>query len=201
MFTLVRHGESQANACLDFKTLDVASIELTALGWKQAAALANTLPVPDRVILSPYIRARQTAEPTLAKYAVPTIEMAVQEFTYLAPYPNSTTSDRAPRIESYWSKYDPHYREGDVAESFSDLIYRVEALLSRSYAGHTVVFTHGQFMKAVIHHHIHGYPTPTAKTMRSYHAFITNSDVPNCAMLPLMFYGGVCWMSCLYPPG
>jgi 2,3-bisphosphoglycerate-dependent phosphoglycerate mutase len=84
MLWLVRHGESEANA--GGITSDCTGIELTLCGRAKAEAVAAACPErPAWVGLSPYLRARQTAEPLLARYAdVPIEELPVQEFTYLA---------------------------------------------------------------------------------------------------------------------
>jgi broad specificity phosphatase PhoE len=56
---LVRHGETEANA--RGLLLGRADPPLTALGRRQAAALALALGQPDRIITSPLRRARDTA--------------------------------------------------------------------------------------------------------------------------------------------
>ena len=60
MLILVRHGQTDANAArLLLGRLDP---ELNEVGRAQAATLAAALPRPDRVITSPLLRARQTAD-------------------------------------------------------------------------------------------------------------------------------------------
>lgn len=64
---LIRHGESEANVGLP--TSDPASIPLTEKGRQQAEQIAEKLTItPDLIIVSPYLRARQTAEPTIKHF-------------------------------------------------------------------------------------------------------------------------------------
>ncbi|MGH9118800.1 MAG: histidine phosphatase family protein [Acidimicrobiales bacterium] len=60
MLILVRHGQTDANA--NGLLLGRMDVELNERGRAQAAALAEHLPRPDRVIASPLLRARTTAE-------------------------------------------------------------------------------------------------------------------------------------------
>jgi broad specificity phosphatase PhoE len=62
---IVRHGQTQANA--DGLILGRGDPPLTDLGRRQAAALAEALPVPAVVVSSPLQRARETA----AAFGVP----------------------------------------------------------------------------------------------------------------------------------
>lgn len=65
-----RHGESAANA--GKATDDPASIPLTDIGLRQADAIAREFPqMPDLLVSSPFLRARQTAESTSAMAGVP----------------------------------------------------------------------------------------------------------------------------------
>jgi len=81
---LIRHAESLAN--IGESTSTPRDIPLSANGLKQAEHLADTVDArPDLIILSPYDRSRQTAEPFLRSY--PDVEnetFNVQEFTYLS---------------------------------------------------------------------------------------------------------------------
>jgi broad specificity phosphatase PhoE len=64
----IRHAESAANAGLP--TTDPGGIPLTENG-KVAAGLAAAEydgPEPDLIVISPYLRARQTSEPFLARF-------------------------------------------------------------------------------------------------------------------------------------
>jgi 2,3-bisphosphoglycerate-dependent phosphoglycerate mutase len=95
MLWLVRHGESEANA--GDVTGDRDSPPLTAVGRDQATRVASAFPAaPDRVVLSPYVRAIQTAGPLLARFPAVLVESAaVQEFAYLAAHRHQGTDAAA----------------------------------------------------------------------------------------------------------
>lgn len=151
---LVQHGESAANAGI--ATTDSATIPLTPAGWSQAHQVAAGLPQrPDLIVVSPYLRTQQTAEPTMRRFAdVPVETWPVQEFTYLAPSRciDTTAGQRRPLVEAYWHRCDPNHAGGSDAESFSAMLGRVRDLrgrLAAHQAGCVVVFTHGQVMQAL----------------------------------------------------
>ena len=152
---LIRHGESAANAGLS--THDPALIELTPTGIAQARQIADSLSCQPRlVITSPFIRARATAMPTLDTYPqVPVCTWPVQEFTYLTASrcAHTTTAARRPWVEAYWCAADPDYRDGPDAETFREFIERAQAFLDRLEGceqDDIVVFSHGQFISAVV---------------------------------------------------
>ena len=60
MLVLVRHGRTEANAARKLQGL--LDLPLDDVGYAQAAGVAQWLGKPDRVISSPLVRARQTAE-------------------------------------------------------------------------------------------------------------------------------------------
>src|SRR5260370_41022189 len=72
---LLRHGQSYFNLHLNKTRVDpgIEDPELTALGAEQAADAAAQLAevALTRIIISPYTRAFQTAEPILAVHQVP----------------------------------------------------------------------------------------------------------------------------------
>ncbi len=72
---LLRHGQSYFNLHFTENRVDpgIEDPELTPLGVEQAAAAAAQLAgaALTRIIISPYIRALQTAEPILAMHKVP----------------------------------------------------------------------------------------------------------------------------------
>jgi broad specificity phosphatase PhoE len=153
--TFIRHGESTGNA--GFATRDLSQIGLTEKGWHQAEELARSWAErPTRIIVSPYVRARLTAQPTIDRFpGVPVEQWPVHEFTYLEPsrWNGTSRKSRLSAIEAYWQAADPEYQDGPGAESFAKLLRRVENALNRlangSDCGNVLVFTHGQFMQAV----------------------------------------------------
>lgn len=151
----LRHGQSTGNA--GFPCDDLALLELTELGWNQAREIAASwIEAPDLIVTSPYLRARQTAAPTVERFPeVPVEVWPIQEFTYLRPsrWNGTLSAERKPFLERYWDKADPAYCDGEGAESFSSLLKRAEAALQllASYPTDTqvYVFSHGQFIQAV----------------------------------------------------
>ncbi len=152
---LIRHAESAANA--GAATSDPASIPLSEAGQAQAQALAiaTALPrQPDLIVISPFLRTRQTAEPTMRRFPDVAVETwPVQEFTYLSPSrcADMTAAQRRPLVEAYWQRCEPEHVDGPGAESFSAMLQRVRWLreqLATHAADRIVVFTHGQVMQA-----------------------------------------------------
>ena len=194
MLWLVRHGESEANA--GGITSDPAGIELTPRGRAQAEAIAASCPErPAWIGLSPFLRARQTAEPLLARYPdVPVKELAVQEFTYLAVARCAGTSGstRRPLRGAYWSRMDPGYVDGEGAESFGMLWKRASAFLrwAEGRAGPGAVFSHEQFIRAVMTEAVDGVGEPTERDMRRFLALGGRLPIPNGAVVRVRRGGG-----------
>ena len=148
---LVRHAESTANA--GGRTKDPESTALSEHGHRQAQALR--LPgTPKRIVVSRYIRTRQTAEHTIARYPGAAVEVwPVEEYTFLdtSKYENTTQDERLPFAEAYFDRNDPHYRDGGDAESFYDVLSRAASTLDqlKTVEHPTVVFTHGRFLQVL----------------------------------------------------
>jgi broad specificity phosphatase PhoE len=151
----IRHGESTANA--GAASREPATIALTALGEQQAHVVAASFATaPELLISSPFLRARQTAAPTAARYAHTPMEIwPVEEFTYLSPARciNTTAEQRRPWVAGYWHRNDPSAVDGSGAESFAAFIARISDALHRLAERPErliAVFGHGQFMKAIL---------------------------------------------------
>ncbi len=152
----IRHGESASNAGLP--TYDHEKIPLTEKGELQAQEVASQIPfVPHLIIVSPFSRARGTASPTLLRFNGTAFEVwpEVREFTYLSPAScvGTTSADRKKRVEAYWNAADPDYIDGEGAESFRQLLERVDSTLQRLSeltAKNIVVFSHAQFIRALL---------------------------------------------------
>jgi broad specificity phosphatase PhoE len=151
----IRHGQSTGNAGVP--SPDLATIELTDLGWQQAHAVAASwVEAPTLLVTSPYLRTQQTAAPTIARFPdVPVAVWPVEEFTYLQParWNGTLAAERAPHLARYWGRADPDYCDGPGSESFGTLLRRAEAALHRLAAlpagSLAYVFSHGQFIQAV----------------------------------------------------
>lgn len=152
---LVRHGQSTSNAGLP--AVGHGEVPLTALGEEQAREVAHRVErQPDRLIVSPFLRAQATAEPIRARWpSVPCETWPIEELTYLSPARcHGTTADtRRPWIENYWRRCDPDYRDGPDAESFRHFMGRLGDFHRRLLAvdgGFVIAVGHGQFFRAYL---------------------------------------------------
>jgi broad specificity phosphatase PhoE len=151
---MVRHGQSVANA--GGVTADHVTNPLTDFGWEQARKFAQSFShKPRRFILSPFLRAQQTAEPMLQRFPdVPVEIWPVHEFTYLEPTRHNGTCEaqRTPAVIEFWNRADPAFVDGPDAESFSSFVERARDAARRLAAlppgGSIVIFTHGFWMQA-----------------------------------------------------
>lgn len=151
---LVRHGQSVANA--GGRTTNHDTNPLTELGQTQATHFAEHLDcTPTLFIVSPFLRAQQTAQPLLRRFPdVPVEEWPIQEFTFLDPtlHNDSTEEDRQPHVLDYWRRQDPAFTDGLGAESFQQFLDRareaIRRLMKTNPGGCVVIFGHGFFMQA-----------------------------------------------------
>lgn len=149
---LVRHGQSTAN--MGIWNSKPETISLNKTGERQAYEIADQVNTkPDMIIVSPFKRAQQTAQPLIQRWPDVRIETwPIQEFTYLDPkkYESATRLQRKAAILSYWKRLDPFFCDGEGVECFSDFIQRLENFHQRitEKTGYIVVFGHGQFFKA-----------------------------------------------------
>jgi 2,3-bisphosphoglycerate-dependent phosphoglycerate mutase len=184
---LIRHGESTSNA--GEATKDASSIPLTDRGWQQARETACKFAIaPDLIVVSPYLRARQTAAPTAELFPDVPIEIwQVQEFTYLSPVrcANTTVEQRRPLVDAYWHTSDPRLVDGPGAESFSQMLDRVQAAARRIEtlsASNIAIFTHGHIMQAW--RMLADNPQASDKAdMKRYFAAFLDRPIENCEWL------------------
>ena len=183
---VIRHAQSVANAGLATTSPD--SISLTELGHTQAQILAdNIASPPDLVISSPFERAIQTALPLARRYPqVPLKIWAVEEFTYLSPSQlvDTTQAARKPMVDSYWNAGDQAAIDVPGAESFIELLKRAKVMidqLAASTADSILVFSHGQFIRAVAWFIRHGEDAGTPEKMRLFRELDTKDPLPNYA--------------------
>lgn len=192
---LIRHAESAANAGL--RTTSPDSIPLTDHGILQAQALAATITsVPDLIVSSPFERAQATALPTADFFPnTPFKIWPVHEFTYLSPdrLVGTTQSDRKPKADAYWQLGDMKFIDGPGAECFSELLIRAKAMLDRlatTEAQRALVFSHGQFIRAVTWYIRHGEAAGTPENMRLFRELDTKEPLRNCASYELELRDG-----------
>lgn len=154
MMYFIRHAQSLAN--IGGTTSDATQIPLTELGWQQAHALLDRFAQVDRIIISPYLRTRHTAQPLLDRTSLIPEVWQIQEFNYLSSvkYANTSVAERKHIVDAYWQNKDIEYCDGDDAESFADFYRRTQHMLIRCQALHQqapeqtiLVFTHGRVMQ------------------------------------------------------
>lgn len=186
-----RHGESAANAGL--VTSNPADIPLTDVGEQQAHEISQRLTDPPAIVVcSPFLRAQQTAAPTLRKFtSVSRDTWPIQEFTYLSPVICAHTSmqQRQTWVSAYWEASNPTYVDGLGAESFHIFIERVRTSLNRflklpSTPDHSiVVFGHGQFLQAMrwlIQDDRKSIDADAMRTFRAIDRAIRDTGIANC---------------------
>ena len=183
MIYFIRHAESVSNA--GGRTSDVVTIPLSEKGIVQAADFAQHFKIkPDLVIMSPFIRTQQTAAPYLAQFpAVKTEIWNIQEFCCLDldRCANTTPPERRELVVAYYEHEDPDYIDGRGAESFNQLLRRVDDMLTKlrliSPEQNIVVFSHGLFMRAI--------QFRMMKAPLSLKFFFNMESLPNLAVLQL----------------
>jgi len=186
---LVRHGQSTSNAGLPADSY--GDIPLTELGLQQARALAGKVErPPDLLVVSPYLRTRETADPLRQKWPSTRCETwPIQELTYLSPARcrGTTAADRRPWVDAYWRQCDPDYVDGPDAESFrafagrlSDFHRRLTAL----EAAFVIVVGHGQFFRGYLLGRSVSFQA-TADWMRAYRADETARPMANGEIVAL----------------
>jgi probable phosphoglycerate mutase len=201
---LVRHGESQANA--GFATSDPVKVELTPLGKKQAIEVATFFeeskqPTLKLIVYSPFLRTKQTAEPTKALFRHAAVEeWEVQEFTYLSSIHRvcSTVQDRKPLVDGYWTKSEPSLWEdfyptfisSTHSESFKVFIWRVQAFIRKlkeldDKCQNIAVFSHEQFIAAVLWCIEREGEEITSDSMRDFRDFFKKHRLPNGGLVKL----------------
>jgi broad specificity phosphatase PhoE len=196
----IRHGESESNAGLP--AADSAPTPLTRKGVDQAERLASVFTEPPSLlVVSSYLRSRQTADPIILRFPdVPLVEWPVQEFTYLARSPGqlTTAEQRRPRVEAFWLRCDPYHRDDGWAESFADLMERLQTVLKlirQQEDGFIAVISHGLFMRALYWTLLTGSFEVSRERMQRFHHLRASFPVPNTAMLKLRFQDAEVWMS------
>jgi len=188
----IRHAESEANAGLP--TSETAKISLTSKGLLQAQLVASTFTErPSLLVTSPYIRTKDTAQPTIERFhQVNQEEWEVQEFTYIAPFHclNMTANQRKPLVQEFWDRLDPFYTDGEGAESFLCFMNRVQATLNKikhRQEKFIVVFTHCRFIQAVLWILLEQDRQVNLDQMERFRNFSFSFEVPNASIFKVNF--------------
>lgn len=191
---LIRHGESQSNAGLP--TTGPKNVELTPKGREQARHVADFLefyPFLDIIVTSSYLRTKRTAELTTSKplfHSVAQEEWDVQEFTYLSSMhqEQSTTKERRPLVDAYWEQCQPSFVDGSGSESFAQFIDRVQAFMKRLQDTEydiIAVFSHEQFINAVLWLIKRGSVEVSAQAMQEFRNFLNRNSLLNGTIVQL----------------
>lgn len=196
---LIRHGESEANAGLPSD--QHANIKLTAKGHQQAKQIALFLSQPPSlVVTSPFLRTQQAAQPTIDKFpSAPQVQWQIQEFDYLAAArrKGTTLAERTPMADEYWQRNDPFYVDGEGAESFVEMMNRIDKLhkkIKTLKEEFTVIFTHGIFLRTFLWSLIFNSTEATAETMRQVKVALDFFKVPNGAIIKLQTQNQEIWL-------
>lgn len=186
---LIRHGQSTNNAGLP--TFGNVDVPLTDVGVEQARAAANrVVRKPERLIASPFLRARATAQIIQEHWpATPFETWPIQELTYLSPAKcqGTTIETRQPLVDKYWTNCDPEHVDGPGAESFACFLQRVRYFHEQLYELHdkfVVVVGHGQFFRAYLLAREWGF-VATPEWMRSFRATETVNPMQNGGIVEL----------------
>ena len=194
MFTIwfIRHGESEGNVGL--ATSESAMIKLTSGGIEQAERIALAfVEAPTLIVTSPYLRAKQTAQPTLHCFSdARHEEWPVHEFTFLSSlrYRNTTVEDRRPWAAAFWERCDPFYVDGEGAESFANLMNRIQRFLDQlqhSKEQFVAVFSHEEFIRAVAWSLLTSSVNNCFESMKQLRNFRKLFSIPNGAMWKVQF--------------
>lgn len=197
---LIRHGESEANSGLP--TDEQVNIKLTEKGHQQARQIAVSFSQqPSLLVTSPFLRTKQTAQPTIERFSsTPHTEWQVHEFNYLATArrKNTTLAQRIPMAEEYWQRCDPFYIDGDGAESFAEMVSRVNDLKKRIQnldEEFVAVFTHGMFMRAFLWSLLFNNIEISVEGMQQFRVLLDLFKIPNGAILKLLTRNQEIWVS------
>ena len=205
---LIRHGQSESNAGLRTKARGLPP--LTEKGWAQVRNVpAQITRQPDLIVSSSFVRAKQSAEPTIAKFPdTPTdIWDCVRECTQIGArhYVDSLPKSRGRLFHEYWERDDPHFVDGEGAESWMMIADRIEETFDRarnSSANFIVAFSHGMFMRTLMWYYIIGRANDRAttrakyeKSMSAFRKYSHNQHVKNTAILPMRFENDQIWLA------
>lgn len=155
---LLRHGQSHFNLLFGATRVDpgIEDPELTPLGTEQAAAAARSLAdaAISRIIISPFTRALQTAEPILAIHKVPVIVMhEIRERAAFACDVGSHPAVLAARFPHHDFAHLPPRWWYDGVESSAETIARADAfrahIAGRGDHATTLMVGHWAFILAL----------------------------------------------------
>jgi broad specificity phosphatase PhoE len=204
---VVRHGQSAGNVARDdaearqqlriaVATRDVDT-PLSELGLRQAAALADwfaALPAaeqPNVLLFSPYLRARSTAQATLARIAQDDLVAVVaderlreKEFGILDRLTPRGIAQKYPELSEQRQHVGKFYFRPPGGESWCDVILRLRSLLDtvvREYRGERVLIVGHQVIVNCLRYLLERHDED------SILAIDRAADVPNCGVTAYRF--------------
>lgn len=187
-FVLVRHGQSEDNAGMASRGLGLA--HLTKKGREQARQTGDHWQEsPDLIVVSPYVRAQQTAEPTIARFPEAKVVIwPIEEFRQLGEtaYQSRDMNYRQERYREHWAANDPDYVDGPGAESIRTFAERLDQLdhnLNITDFQTAYVFGHGFFLRSFLLRHIWGTTLPMIEDLPHFRASVTKWHFPNCGLV------------------
>lgn len=148
---VVRHGESAGNAAAaeaeagGAEVIDIAErdadVPLTATGQEQATALGRVIAAepPTVAVVSPYLRARQTAAAALGALPVPvTVDERLRdrELGVLDLLTSRGVAARLPGEAQRRARLGKFYYRPPGGESWADVLLRLRSLLRDLHTGH-----------------------------------------------------------------
>ncbi len=204
----VRHGESAGNvardaaeaagvAVIDIATRDV-DVPLSALGERQAAALGlwyAQMPDdsrPNVVLVSPYLRARRTAELALASAGIDREDVSFvvderlreKEFGILDRLTNRGIAEKYPEQAEFRRLLGKFYYRPPGGESWCDVILRLRSVIdtiTRDYRNERVLLVSHQVVVNCFRYLIERF------TEDEILAVDRVADVPNCSVTSYEF--------------
>lgn len=183
MIYIIRHGESTSNA--GQRTRNTSEVPLTAKGFEQSYIIAEQITKePDLIVTSPFLRAKQTAEALIKKFPNSKVKVwNIQEFTFLDSQrcENTTVEERRKIREEYIKENNPDFIHGKGAESFNQLIERVDETINRilnfSKDKFVVIFTHGMFINTLL--------ARIKNKPLSIETFFESEEISNCSIIKI----------------
>jgi len=169
---IVRHGQSLGNVAAEeaerggAEVIDIAErdadVPLSPTGREQAGALGRHLrqlppsELPEIAVVSPYLRARQTAELALAGLAVPaTVDERLRdrELGVLDLLTNAGVAARQPAEAARRARLGKFYYRPPGGESWADMLLRLRSLLRELREDHpggrVLLFAHDATVQLV----------------------------------------------------
>jgi len=196
----IRHAQSESNAGLP--TEHPATIRLTEKGLEQARLTSQIFQeAPDLIVTTPYIRTLASASSLIERFpGTRQVEWPAQEFTYLDPinWKGTTIDERGAAAHAYWQRNDPLYRDSGGAESFVDLMQRIDQvrqLIMQQDASQVVIYSHGLFIRSFWWRMCMPCQPVDAETMRNFIQFARGMPLPNCSILRFRFEDELVWVN------